>query len=76
MARQVQAPGEQELEFVAEPDAVGRARRWLSTVAIGHVEPSRVPDLAIVTTEIVANAVRHGAPRGEPRLAATPKSSY
>ena len=70
MAPQVQAPGKQELELAAEPDAVGRARRWLSTVAIGHVEPSRVPDLAIVTTEIVANAVRHGAPRGELRLAA------
>ena len=76
MGPQVQAPGKQELELVAEPDAVGRARRWLSTVAIGHVEPSRVPDLAIVVTEIVTNAVRHGAHRGELRLAATPKSSF
>ena len=76
MAPQVQAPGKQELGLVAEPDAVGRARRWLSTVAIGHVDPSRVPDLAIVMTEIVANAVRHGASGGALRLAATPKPSF
>ena len=65
-----------ELGLVAEPSAVGRARGWLATVVTGHVEPSRLPDLALVMTEIVANAVRHGHPGGALRLAATPKPEF
>jgi anti-sigma regulatory factor (Ser/Thr protein kinase) len=72
----VQSPGRQELELVAEPEAVGRARSWLSTVAIGHVEPLLLPDLALVMTEIVANAVRHGGAGGALLLAATPKPEF
>ncbi|HEX5782743.1 MAG TPA: ATP-binding protein [Solirubrobacteraceae bacterium] len=76
MSPQLQAPGKQELGLVAEPEAVSRARGWLSTVAIGRVEASRLPDLALVMTEIVANAVRHGGAGGALRLAATPKPEY
>jgi anti-sigma regulatory factor (Ser/Thr protein kinase) len=65
-----------ELGLVAESTAVGRARGWLSMVATGHVEPSRHPDLALVMTEIVANAVRHGHPGGPIQLAATPKPEF
>jgi anti-sigma regulatory factor (Ser/Thr protein kinase) len=76
VARYVQAPGKLELALAAEPAAVARARGWLSTVATGHVEPSRLPDLALVMSEIVANAVRHGHPGGPLRLAATPKPEF
>lgn len=72
----VQAAGRQELGLVAEPVSVRRARGWLSALAAGLVGESRRSDLELVMTEVVTNAVRHGAPGGRLRLAATPKPEF
>ena len=49
---------------------------WLSALATGLVDGSRRPDLELVITEIVTNAVRHGAATGALLLAATPKPEF
>jgi anti-sigma regulatory factor (Ser/Thr protein kinase) len=72
----VQAAARQELVLVAEPVSVRRARGWLSALAAGLVDPSRKNDLELVVTEIVTNAVRHGAQEGRLLLAATPKPEF
>jgi len=59
--------GRSELLLVAEADAVRHARAWLGSLASGHVLESRLPDLALAATEVVTNAVRHGAPGGNLR---------
>ena len=61
---------------MAEPVSVRRARGWLSSLAAGLVDPSRQSDLELVITEIVTNAVRHGAQEGRLLLAATPKPEF
>ena len=62
--------------LVAEPLAVREARTWLSALASRHVDAARRSDLELVVTEVVTNAVRHGAPGGAVRLAATPKPEF
>lgn len=52
------------------------ARTWLASVADGLVDAVLMSDLRLVMTEIVTNAIRHGAPSGTLRLAATPKEGY
>jgi anti-sigma regulatory factor (Ser/Thr protein kinase) len=74
-ARDVDA-GRQELLLVAEPVSVRQARSWLSALARGIVGAKRLSDLELVVTEVVTNAVRHGAPSGSVRLAATPKAEF
>jgi anti-sigma regulatory factor (Ser/Thr protein kinase) len=76
MATPTQATGRQELVLVAEPFAVREARAWLSAMAAGLVGSSKRPDLELVVTEVVTNAVRHGAPSGAIWLAATPKPEF
>ena len=68
--------GRQELVLAAEPIAVRQARSWLSTVARGVVGARRLADLELVLTEVITNAVRHGAPGGAVRVAATPKDAF
>src|SRR5919197_3789702 len=60
----------------AEPLAVSGARAWLTARASGLVEDERLGSLALVVSEIVTNAVRHGKPGGEIELAATPKPGF
>jgi anti-sigma regulatory factor (Ser/Thr protein kinase) len=76
MAAPVHAAGRQELVLVAEPLAVREARAWLSALAREYVDDARRPDLELVVTEVVTNAVRHGAPGGAVQLAATPKPEF
>jgi anti-sigma regulatory factor (Ser/Thr protein kinase) len=71
-----QAAGRQELVLTAEPASVRRARRWLGALAGGLVGEPRRSDLELVMTEVVTNAVRHGAPGRDLRLAATPKPEF
>jgi anti-sigma regulatory factor (Ser/Thr protein kinase) len=66
----------QERVVVAEPASVRDARVWLSALATGLVGDSKRPDLELVITEVVTNAVRHGSPGGVLRLAATPKAAF
>jgi len=76
MAAPVQAAGRQELVLIAEPTSVREARAWLVALASGLVDEVRRPDLALVMTEVVTNAVQHGAPGAALRLAATPKPEF
>lgn len=62
--------------MVAEPASVRDARVWLSALATGLVGEAKRPDLELVITEVVTNAVRHGSPGGALRLAATPKAAF
>jgi anti-sigma regulatory factor (Ser/Thr protein kinase) len=76
MAATVEALGRRELALVAEPRAVRQARLWLSSLASECVDETRRPDLALVMTEVVTNAVRHGAAGGALLVAATPKPQF
>ncbi len=61
----------------AAPESVGEARERLSAIAEHVVEDSRLPDLMLVISEVVSNAVRHGSLEGEPvLLAVPPKEGY
>ena len=62
--------------LVAEPVAVSEARAWLAAQAAALVEDDRLASLALVISEVVTNAVRHGKPGGRIRLAATPKDDF
>ena len=50
----------QALKLAAEPLAVSEARAWLSEVAEDLLESDRRQELALVVSEVVTNAVRHG----------------
>jgi len=76
MAAPAQASGRQELILGADPESIREARVWLSALATGLVDDSRRPDLELVITEVVTNAVRHGAATGALLLAATPKPEF
>jgi anti-sigma regulatory factor (Ser/Thr protein kinase) len=76
VAAPVQAAGRQELEVGVEPAAVKQARVWLWEIARHHVSPERLQDLALALTEVVTNAVQHGAPSGALLIAATPKPEF
>src|SRR4029077_1766854 len=57
---------ERSVSLSADPKAVGEARKELRGALDGRgVEPQRVQDVLIVTSELVANAVLHGSRRGD-----------
>jgi anti-sigma regulatory factor (Ser/Thr protein kinase) len=76
MVAPAQASGRQELILSADPGSIREARVWLSTLAADLVDGSKRPDLELVITEVVTNAVRHGAATGALLLAATPKPEF
>jgi anti-sigma regulatory factor (Ser/Thr protein kinase) len=76
MAVSVEGTGRQVLALRAEPVSVGRARGWLDSLVAGLVADERRADLRLVMTEIITNAIRHGAAGGTLRLAATPKPEF
>jgi anti-sigma regulatory factor (Ser/Thr protein kinase) len=52
--------------LVAEPKAVGEARKLLGDVLSDRgIDRQRVQDVLLVTSELVANAVHHGSCRGD-----------
>ena len=61
---------------MAEPLAAREARTWLSELASSHVDEIRRRDLELVVTEVVTNAIRHGARGGTIELAATQKPEF
>jgi anti-sigma regulatory factor (Ser/Thr protein kinase) len=73
---EVLATDPQSVVLVAEPSAVSEARAWLASQAAALVDDGLLANLALVVSEIVTNAVRHGKPGGEIRLAATPKDDF
>lgn len=70
------ATAPQSVVLIAEPIAVSKARAWLTSQAAAFVDDDRLASLALVVSEIVTNAIRHGKPGGQIRLAATPKDDY
>lgn len=68
--------GRQEFLLEGHPKSVSEARAKLVEVAAAFVEEARLPDLALVISEVVSNAVRHGSEAGAILLAATPKDDY
>ena len=65
-------------EFVLEgrPRSVGEGRHRVLEVGEAFVDESRLPDLALVISEVLSNAVRHSSEAGAIQLAVTPKDDY
>jgi anti-sigma regulatory factor (Ser/Thr protein kinase) len=76
VALSIEGDGRQAVVLAAEPRSVAEARTWLSSTAARVIATARLPDLQLVISEIVTNAIRHGRPGGEILLAATPKPDY
>jgi len=68
--------GRREFVLDGEPRSVSEARHHVLAVGEAFVEESRLPDLGLVISEVVSNAVRHGTDAGEILLAVTPKDEY
>jgi anti-sigma regulatory factor (Ser/Thr protein kinase) len=62
--------------LTADPDAVGEARRWAGALAHDLVDPRVRADLQLVISEVVTNALQHGAPGETILLAVTPKEEF
>ena len=61
--------------FKATPESVPRAREWVVELAEPFVDGERIPDLRLVISEVITNAVRHGG-AGEMLVAVTPKRTF
>ncbi len=56
----------QSASLSAEPKSVGEARKLLGdALCDGGIERQRVHDALLVTSELVANAIRHGSYQGD-----------
>ncbi len=58
------------------PRSVGEARRHVLEVGERFVDETRLPDLELVISEVVSNAIRHSSDAGAVLLAVTPKDDY
>ena len=76
IALDFQPAGRQEFLFEGHPKSVGEARAKLLELAEDRVADRRLADLALVISEVVSNAVRHGADAAAILLAVTPKEGY
>ena len=62
--------------FSVEPGAVAAAREWLLARSSELLADQRTADLALVLSEIVTNAVRHGGGEGQVEVSVTPKPEF
>lgn len=78
MASAVEIPERRrhQRRLAALPTAVGEARRWVAGVAGPMLAPEQDANLRLVISEIVTNALRHGAPGEHIDVAVTPKPEY
>ena len=60
----------------ALPEAVSEARRWVASVAGDLLEAEQADNLRLVISEVVTNALRHGAPGKRIDVAVTPKPQF
>ena len=60
----------------AIPGTVAEARRWVASVAAGHLEAGQADKLRLVISEIVTNALRHGEQSERIDLAVTAKPEF
>lgn len=57
---------ERSVSLLADPRSVGEAREQLSGVLCGRgIDRQHVQDALLVTSELVANAIRHGSRQGD-----------
>lgn len=57
---------ERSVSLSAEPRSVGEAREYLRGALCGRgIDRQHVQDVLLVTSELVANAIRHGSRRGD-----------
>lgn len=75
-AAATQRSGRRELLLDGHPESVGEARRLALELTEPIVEERLLPDLQLVLSEVVSNAVRHGSSAGAILLALTPKDDY
>jgi anti-sigma regulatory factor (Ser/Thr protein kinase) len=73
----VEAPGERSTRTLpAVAGAVSEARRWTASVAGGMLGEDQAANLRLVISELVTNALRHGAEGQRIDLAVTPKPHF
>jgi anti-sigma regulatory factor (Ser/Thr protein kinase) len=65
----------QTFTVVAEPQSVPHARERVVELAVPFVDGARIPDLRLVISEVITNAVRHGG-EGDMVVAVTPKQGF
>jgi two-component sensor histidine kinase len=58
------------------PGAVSEARRWAASVTEGLLDADRAESLRLVVSELVTNALRHGADGERIDLTVTPKPEF
>jgi anti-sigma regulatory factor (Ser/Thr protein kinase) len=61
--------------FTPAPESVPRARETVVDLAEPFVDEDRIPDLRLVISEVITNAVRHGG-EGDLLIAVTPKRDF
>lgn len=71
-----QRAGRQEFLLEGHPRSVGEARHRVLDVGEAFVEESLLPELGLVISEVMSNAVRHSDEAGAILLAVTPKDDY
>jgi len=77
MTAAVEAPGERMTRTLdALPGAVAEARRWAAGVTRGLLDPDQAQSLRLIVSELVTNALRHGAEGEQIDLAVTPKPDF
>jgi anti-sigma regulatory factor (Ser/Thr protein kinase) len=65
----------QTFTFAPAPASVPRIRERVVGIAEPFIEVERIPDLRLVISEVVTNAVRHGGD-GDMLVAVTPKTGF
>ena len=77
MMAAVEAPGERSTRTLpAVAGAVSEARCWTASVAAGMLGEDQAANLRLVISELVTNALRHGAEGQRIDLAVTPKAEF
>jgi anti-sigma regulatory factor (Ser/Thr protein kinase) len=78
MATAVEVPERrrQTRSLDALPAAVAEARHWVAGVAESLLAPQQAANLRLVISEVVTNALRHGAPGERIDVAVTPKPEF
>ena len=73
----LEARGERnERTLEADPGAVSEARTWAAAVTRGLLDSDQAHSLRLIISEIVTNALRHGAEGERIDLAVTPKPEF
>jgi anti-sigma regulatory factor (Ser/Thr protein kinase) len=67
--------GRQSFTLAPQPQAVAAARERVMALARPFVDQGRMPDLRLVISEVITNAVRHGGD-GDLLVAVTPRQEF